>query len=198
VRLNTRHRSGSVSPLRKFFIPEETCVVLKPSATFSRSRSWKCPTCQKTNLECLPDPHENKKEATESSSSTGNSALDEVKSTDTSVMESTATPPLTDPTATPEPLPVPGSEIVLPQEAAEPRLVIPGPAAPPLTTSPGSRETEAHGQPTSTARAVVQPPSQVVAIARRPSSQPRSPILLDTAIGVLAILVVALLCRRIL
>ncbi|EIN07788.1 UBC-like protein [Punctularia strigosozonata HHB-11173 SS5] len=176
------------------------------------SRNWTCPTCQKMNVDCLPDLPKNDAETGPSSSSSTEHThtteptlpAEHAHTTESSVAtEPTtgATLPLTDPalpapdpTLTPEPLPVPGSEAIVPHEDVEPKLVLSAPEILPASTTATS------SGPVPPANPAAQPQTQVAVATRRATtrSPPRPPMIIDAAIGVLAVLVLAIICRRIL
>ncbi|KAG6376083.1 ubiquitin-conjugating enzyme/RWD-like protein [Boletus reticuloceps] len=149
----------------------------KRLALMQVSREWVCPKCQQTNLECLPDPLQHA--TTTLNESMGLRGL--------SRAPDQLEPPVSRPSPTPLPpaperSPVPETTISDLDQAAISTLV---------TESRPSIVGEQDRTPSGTA-------------ATRGSQLPvhhrshRPPLLLDTAICLLLVLVVALLCRRVL
>ncbi|KIJ69486.1 hypothetical protein HYDPIDRAFT_106112 [Hydnomerulius pinastri MD-312] len=143
------------------------------------SREWVCPNCQRTNLECLPDP-------TQEAATTLNPPI-AVRGLSRTEDEALATP-LDSP-----PLPTAPERSYAPETSAltlitpeSPASLIP--ASEPETTINQDQESSL----ASRSEAIRGSPQ-----ALRHSSH-RPPLLLDTAICVLLVLVVALLCRRVL
>ncbi|KAI0721553.1 ubiquitin-conjugating enzyme/RWD-like protein [Cerioporus squamosus] len=170
------------------------------------SREWVCPRCNMSNLEHLPDPPASESSASSSSSS-------ESSSTDNSTTSSSPVPVTVDPTPSDTPLalaPQP-PEPVVPQpqpvqEAITIRraipLIAPKPTRPHAHASIVSRSfspprTPDQSQPATqpATRDGTPQPALVAAVRATPR---RPPILLDTAICVLLVLMFALVARRIL
>ena len=149
---------------------------LMSSYDSSRSRDWVCPRCNRSNLECLPDPPQSN-----DSSTSGSGSVREVQTS--SEAEVVPTPA--------EAIPPQPSQI----EASVPeREVIPDEAE-------GARRSESDDTSPHSSVSSVATSSQNIRQAGpasfRPSHTPRPPMLLDTAICVLLVLVFALLCRRV-
>lgn len=179
---------------------------------FLRSRNWTCPTCNKPNVECLPDPP-----APATSSETSEPSTAEQKSnpppapisaTESSQpsqpppahqqQPSSPSVPLLAPTPT---RPVASVNLVVNQEPTSPVFI--GPSTPvddpseEASSSPSVTTASASHGSTSTSTQTQSPPSDRPPIILRRST-PRPPIILDTAICVLLVLVFALICRRVL
>ncbi|ESK92990.1 ubiquitin-conjugating enzyme e2 [Moniliophthora roreri MCA 2997] len=154
------------------------------------SRAWCCPTCQQTNLELLPDPVTS--DNTKSSSQPADSGPA--------------------PTGT-ESSPLPQSDVSAARQTTRdaernaidpdvsPSPVSPQQPAPPRTEEVGAQPDIQGPQPSPTSRPTNLAPSAsprarpVAYQAATPTSRP--PLMLDTAIGVILVLVFALICRRI-
>ena len=134
-----------------------------------RSREWVCPKCQQTNLECLPDPPQHV--ATTLSEPAGLRGL--------SHTQDPVDPPIPRPSPTPLPL--------APERSSRPETSISDPDSATISTLVTKSEPSIPGERDSRGS---QP-----AIRRRSH---RPPLLLDTAICVLLVLLVALLFRRVL
>lgn len=152
------------------------------SYDYSRSRDWVCPRCNRSNLECLPDP------AQSNDSSTSGSVSEVQTSSEAEVV------------------PTPAEAIALQSSQTE-ALVSEREANPDRAEGAGRMEsdntTSVVTSPHSSASSVTTS-SQNVSGSRqagpapfRPSHPARPPMLLDTAICVLLVLVFALLCRRV-
>jgi ubiquitin-conjugating enzyme E2 J1 len=133
------------------------------------SREWVCPKCQQTNLECLPDPPQHV--ATTLSEPAGLRGL--------SHTQDPVDPPIPRPSPTPLPL--------APERSSRPETSISDPDSATISTLVTKSEPSIPGERDSRGS---QP-----AIRRRSH---RPPLLLDTAICVLLVLLVALLFRRVL
>ncbi|KAI0646855.1 ubiquitin-conjugating enzyme/RWD-like protein [Trametes meyenii] len=178
------------------------------------SREWVCPRCNMSNIEHLPDPPES------SGSESGTSSV----SSDTTVEEkptsgAPSNPPLepaasSDPPvashpteAQPEPaptlLPAPGPTVVVsrPIPLLSPKPTRPAARASIITqsfTPPRTPMPSTSSQPSSEPTTREGTPQPALAAALRQTTPRRPPILLDTAICVLLVLLLALICRRIL
>lgn len=172
----------------------ESCLL----TNMNRSREWTCPHCKQTNLECLPDPQDSSAPSSDSTPSPA-STPDCVAKPLTPVSEPTvpisfisekdvpddAIPSLPLPQAIEPPVkvysPTPTRPII-PVSIVTPRA--PGT---PISRSPSVRTENSDIVPMSQDRSV---------LVRRGPRKP--PIVLDTAICILLVLVFALICRRIL
>lgn len=131
-----------------------------------------CPRCQRSNLTCLPDPSPESKPVGEAT--VGDGARAATSEPDAVVPLATIAPEDVPLPATPNlpPAPAPAEPTLAPRRVSVQRAPTPAPPAAAVT------------------RAVE---------ARTPRvSSPRPPILLDTAICVLLVLVLALICRKLL
>ncbi|KAF8136285.1 UBC-like protein [Boletus edulis] len=138
------------------------------------SREWVCPKCQQTNLECLPDPLQHA--TTTLNEPMGLRGL------------SRAPDQLEPPVSRPPPTPLPPA----PERSPVPEKTISDPDQAAISTLVTESRSSIVGEQDRT-------PSGTEAI--RGSQLPvyhRPPLLLDTAICLLLVLVVALLCRRVL
>ncbi|RDX48364.1 UBC-like protein [Lentinus brumalis] len=169
------------------------------------SREWVCPRCNTSNREHLPDPPASDGSASSSSSS-------ENSSTDNSTATSSPAPLTTDPTPSDTPLalaPQPPEPVPQPQPVQEAitirraiPLIAPKPTRPHTHASLVSQSftpprTPDQSQPaTQPATRDGTPQPALVAAVRATARRP--PILLDTAICVLLVLMFALVARRIL
>ncbi|KAI0781154.1 ubiquitin-conjugating enzyme/RWD-like protein [Trametes elegans] len=179
------------------------------------SREWVCPRCNMSNLEHLPDPPQPgaSSSSTDGSTSASGDTTPGEQSDDASHPNPTSEPTHTpavlkavevvqQPTSAPAPAPVPVSQptiihrpipLVAPKPtrpAARAAIVSPSytpPCTPPRGTPSSSVSTTREGTP--------QP---ALAAALRQTTPRRPPVLLDTAICVLLVLLFALICRRIL
>ncbi|KII88954.1 hypothetical protein PLICRDRAFT_159917 [Plicaturopsis crispa FD-325 SS-3] len=152
------------------------------------SRDWICPHCQQKNIECLPDPPIG-----------GSTSVAEGSSSNVAESETPASTQSSSP-APARPLESNVSESAIPTLVSEPEADV---AA---TTS--SEETEpttpAHiapsdtraGRPADSLLVTGVSPTTAQALHRSPTTRP--PLLLDTVICVLLVLVFALVCRKIL
>ncbi|PCH38338.1 UBC-like protein [Wolfiporia cocos MD-104 SS10] len=155
------------------------------------SREWVCPTCSRSNLECLPDPPA-------SSSASSSSSLASMSPAETG----TTTPASADIhiTSSDRPCPEPASQQApsahVPLVAPIPTRPSPPPpiltcriATPPIQDTKPPPPSRAPSAP----RGQTQPPTEAFTAAcpRRP------PVLLDTAICVLLVLMFALVAKRI-
>jgi ubiquitin-conjugating enzyme E2 J1 len=152
----------------------------------SRSRDWVCPSCNQSNLECLPDPPRPDDAASGSASEVKTSSEAE------------------------EVIPTPTEAV--PAQSAESEVYVPTQVAAP-DGADGASEQERNevttpvtaSSPPSAITPLLNPPGvrgarEGTASAFHPSHAPATvhpPMLLDTAICVLLVLVFALLCRRI-
>ncbi|KAI0003268.1 UBC-like protein [Russula compacta] len=134
------------------------------------SRDWVCPRCNRSNLECLPD-------APQSNDASTSGSISGVKTSS----EAEVVPPL----------------------SAETEAPVSGQGA---TRSESDDTTSAVASPPSSASTPSHNPSAVLGARQagpatfrpsHPHATVRPPMLLDTAIGVLLVLVFALLCRRV-
>ena len=150
----------------------------------SRSRDWTCPHCQQTNLELLPDPVavEHPVSRPEDLDSTD---VQEKAETTTKVETTDTTDTSSSAAATTNPPTAPQSNAA----ASEPHVVE---VSPPSQVS--HSVSSVTDSPTPPATSIL--PRQQVAVQR--SSHIRAPILLDSAICVILVLVFALICRRML
>ncbi|KAH7889773.1 UBC-like protein [Phlebopus sp. FC_14] len=142
------------------------------------SREWVCPKCQQTNLECLPDP-------SHQAASTRRPSISEHYGSSSVEAERAQT------------------ELVRPLKASDQSMAQEGHQVGTATTEiseapgvptalPGHESMAGQDQEGLTSQIAARRYSQALDTPRRP------PLLLDTAICVLLVLVVALLCRRIL
>ncbi|KAF9228006.1 UBC-like protein [Gyrodon lividus] len=158
-------------------------VVLNNSdnlALYFSSREWVCPRCQQTNLDCLPDPAQQ-----------AASTLNQLKQLrGLSCTEDQTEPPVIRPAS---PLPT------APERSSAPETSTLGLFAP---DSPVSSTRSAEPEIPITQDQESSVGSHTEAIRGSPQTlhhrSHRPPLLLDTAICVLLVLVVALLCRRVL
>ncbi|KAG9318411.1 UBC-like protein [Chiua virens] len=141
------------------------------------SREWVCPKCQQTNLECLPDPPQN----TPSSLNESAALRGLPRALDQSV------PPVLQPSPTPQPA-APERSSRPETSSSDPDRV--GPST--LATEPGPATIQARESPATAHTEAIRGSPLPVHCSRR------SPLLLDTAICVLVVLVIALLFRRVL
>jgi len=160
-----------------------------------RSRDWVCQRCNRSNLECLPDPAQpNDAPTPESVSEAKTSSEAEVAPTPA---EAEVVPPQT-----------PESKASVSEREANPggtdganRPESDGTASDDKTTMASvvaSSHSSASSAPTPSQNiSDVHGARQAVPASFRPSHTVRPPMLLDTAICVLLVLVFALLCRRV-
>ncbi|KIP04768.1 hypothetical protein PHLGIDRAFT_31212 [Phlebiopsis gigantea 11061_1 CR5-6] len=185
------------------------------------SRHWVCPTCQKSNLECLPDPPASGESSSTSEPNSDLPSGDAIPPAENTLfgvnvdralefLEASATTTVADPVPAfgstqitiqsppliaPKPIrPIDAGSIIAPASPSRPST--PLPSGPPLDEL---RERRLPPPPTpsvQTSRAQTPMSEYIPLVLRR--STPRPPILLDTAICVLLVLVFALICRRVL
>lgn len=187
---------------------------LHTSYVISRSRNWVCPTCQKPNVECLPDPssdapiqytHDDRQESLPPQPPQQDPAEKAFKILDAATATTIADPPapvlpaptlVSPPLIAPKPMrPIDASSIIIPATPSRPSTPLPPvPATVPseMMPAPSSRPQEQAARRESPI-SLSEPPA---ATPRR--SAPRPPILLDTAICVLLVSMFALICRRVL
>ena len=160
-----------------------------------RSRDWVCQRCNRSNLECLPDP------AQPNDVSTPESVSEAKTSSEAEVVP----PPAEAEVVPPQP---PESKASVPEQDANPgsadgatrsesddttsddkttttSVVASSQSSASRTPTPSQNISDVHGA------------RQAVPASFRPSHTARPPMLLDTAICVLLVLVFALLCRRV-
>ncbi|KZT11482.1 UBC-like protein [Laetiporus sulphureus 93-53] len=171
------------------------------------SRDWVCPRCNRSNLECLPDP---------SASAAGSpTSAQEVVPPPHTTQSTTSVGPSAESTETANPAPEAQSPIVLPEQPASssassgsltpvpivaptPRRLtppasiltkrVPTPTAQPVKLQPSSRPDS---------RTQAQPQGDLPAVAAAIQQSPRRPpVLLDTTICVLLVLMFALIAKR--
>ncbi|KDQ59458.1 hypothetical protein JAAARDRAFT_33028 [Jaapia argillacea MUCL 33604] len=154
------------------------------------SRDWVCPHCARSNLECLPDPTD------ADSSDTATTAPTSAPSPSTTATEPAAAatdvspiPPMQTEPALPAVLPPPASMIITTTDAETPKQAEAVSASAPIRQSPSSSDAIGPSRPVE---------YHVGIVAGGNSRSPRPPILLDTAICCLLVLVLALVCRRVL
>ncbi|KAJ8078551.1 hypothetical protein PM082_012834 [Marasmius tenuissimus] len=147
------------------------------------SREWTCPHCQQTNLEILPDPAP--AEHTVSPPTTSESTDAQDKAETTVATDATDTSPPEHATAI-----APTQQ----SNATSERNSEGSPSLPAASVVPDSGVAPIRIQDTTPPVAPILPRQQV-AVQRSPQ---RPPILLDSAIGVILVLVFALICRRML
>jgi len=159
------------------------------------SRDWVCQRCNRSNLECLPDP------AQLNDASTLGSVSEAKTSSEAEVVPTPAEAEV----VPPQPQ---ESKASVPEREANPGGVNGAPRSESDDTTSDDKTTTASVVASSQSRASSAPtPSQNISdvhVARqavpasfRPSYTARPPMLLDTAICVLLVLVFALLCRRV-
>jgi ubiquitin-conjugating enzyme E2 J1 len=160
-----------------------------------RSRDWVCQRCNRSNLECLPDPAQPNDASTSESVSEAKTSS-EAEAVPTSV-EAKVVPP--------QP---PESEASVPERETNPggadgasRSESDDTTSDDKTTMTSvvaSSHSIASSAPTPSQNiSDVHGARQAVPASFRPSHTARPPMLLDTAICVLLVLVFALLCRRV-
>ncbi|KAI0797786.1 ubiquitin-conjugating enzyme/RWD-like protein [Abortiporus biennis] len=173
------------------------------------SREWTCPRCNKSNLECLPDPEPSSAE--NSAEEHNGNVTDASQSTETPLAESVSNKSQPESKeasniATPIPAPnTPSPSTPVSIEVSTPpvRVFAPTPNRPIVPVSivssrtPSTPESRSTSTPTSSEQTRLRgsPAPHSVLIPRSP---PRPPIVLDTVICILLVLVFALVCRRIL
>jgi ubiquitin-conjugating enzyme E2 J1 len=160
-----------------------------------RSRDWVCQRCNRSNLECLPDP------AQANDASTSGPVSEAKTSSEAEV------------------IPTPGDAEVVPPQPPKSEVSVSEQEANPggadgasrsgsddttsgdkttMTTVVASSHSSASSAPTPSQNiSNVHGARQAVPVSFRPSHTARPPMLLDTAICVLLVLVFALLCRRV-
>jgi len=156
------------------------------SYELSRSRDWVCQRCDRSNLECLPDP------AQPNDASTSGS-VSEVKTS--SEAEVVSPQPPESEASVPEPQVNPGGadgasrsesdDTTSDDKTTMTSVVASSHSGASSAPTPSQHTSDVHGA------------RQAVPTSFRPSHTPRPPMLLDTAICVLLVLVFALLCRRV-
>lgn len=181
------------------------------------SRDWVCPTCKKPNLECLPDPSEGQSSHSDPASQpparTTSSTQLQQSETRTGLIErspqvldaataTTVADPQIHPNHSllspnliaPKPIrPIDATSIVIPTSPLpQPSPLAPAPSLP--TEQPPTRASSTRAVD-SQSRTQTPTPERARLLINSPA---RPPILLDTAICVLLVLVFALICRRIL
>ncbi|KAI0637196.1 ubiquitin-conjugating enzyme/RWD-like protein [Trametes polyzona] len=190
------------------------------------SRNWVCPRCNIPNIEHLPDPPESSASASGTQSESAD-AKSEEKAADSAASHPVPVPapaPSSDTPVTvvasqpaeevvqPAPASEPEPELALaPPTVVEPKVVArPIPLVAPKPTRPAARAsifTQSFTPPRTPAppsESATQPttregtPQPALAAALRQTTPRRPPVLLDTAICVLLVLLLALICRRIL
>ncbi|KAI0685491.1 ubiquitin-conjugating enzyme/RWD-like protein [Cytidiella melzeri] len=194
------------------------------------SRDWVCPTCKKTNLECLPDPAEGSlSPSTMLLHETLQNNQHEHPSLDAAdkvfkVLDAATATTIADPPAPPFPVngitsppiiaprpmrPIDAASIIIPATPSRPSTPLPPvaptlpvdmhpePAPSPLSarTLPVPTPTPARSEQSSRIQTPMPSQQTLPLVIRR--SNPRPPILLDTAICVLLVSVIALLWHRI-
>lgn len=157
-----------------------------------RSRDWVCPRCNRSNLECLPDPAQPNDASTLGSVSEAKTPS-EAEVVSTTPAEAVVVPPQPSESeaSVSEPEANPGGADVASQSESDTTSVD--------KTTTTSVIASSHSSASSTPT-----PSQTISDVHdtrpasfRPSHTARPPMLLDTAICVLLVLVFALLCRRV-
>ncbi|KAI0670588.1 ubiquitin-conjugating enzyme/RWD-like protein [Trametes maxima] len=177
------------------------------------SREWVCPRCNMSNIEHLPDPPESSGSEGGTSSVSSDTTVEEkptggvpsnpphelVASSDTPAAphppESQPEPaptllPALEPTVISRPIPLLSPK---PRRPAARASIITQSFTPPRTPMPSTSS-----QPSSEPTTREGTPQPALAAALRQTTPRRPPILLDTAICVLLVLLLALICRRIL
>ncbi|KAJ8517553.1 hypothetical protein ONZ45_g5271 [Pleurotus djamor] len=141
------------------------------------SREWTCPHCKQTNLELLPDPPSQPEVVPAINPS-------DIPAQSTSPVSTSSTSPPSSDTSEDEPVVVHEVNAFMPSGGAT------GPSTPsPAFIARAPRDSTLVGAP---------PTDEATPTASGPRRSPqRPPLLLDTAICVLLVLVFALLCRRI-
>ncbi|KAK7043681.1 hypothetical protein VNI00_008292 [Paramarasmius palmivorus] len=160
------------------------------------SRTWCCPTCQQSNLELLPDPVT----INTDSPTTPPSQSPQLSQPSPAPIETEHSSPtsnvLTAPQTTGEVESMPtldvSSSTAQPPEAAPPGPAITAQYDNQGAQSPSSRPTTDSGASSTRVQPVTH---STLSQSITPSSRP--PLMLDTAIGVILVLVFALICRRI-
>lgn len=182
------------------------------------SRDWVCPTCKQTCLECLPEPPATAGPSSspapayipttesipERPSSPGHAVEHALNILDASTALTVADPPsfiqpavFSPPLIAPKPVrPVNAGSILMPASPSRPSTPLP-PVAPRITEEE-VRPTPTPAPTPSEVSRVQTPVTEHIPILVRRSTAPRPPILLDTTICVLLVLLFALVCRRVL
>ncbi|KAI0665021.1 ubiquitin-conjugating enzyme/RWD-like protein [Cubamyces menziesii] len=185
------------------------------------SREWVCPRCKMSNIEHLPDPPESSGSSSAESSSGDSSVSDETPASESPAENASSNPvsqpvahseppaasqplvihqpvpvPPSGPASMPNPEPVPVQQTIIhrPIPLVAPRPTRPLARAALVTQSYTPPRTPMVSQP-STREGTPQP---ALAAALRQTTPRRPPVLLDTAICVLLVLLLGLICRRIL
>ena len=181
------------------------------------SRDWVCPTCKKSNLECLPDPPEGSPTPAASSfeplARSSSSQLQQPEphadliDHSLKVLDAATATTVVDPPPQIQPDPSLLSPNIIAPKPMRPidaaAIVIPASPLPQSSPLPPAPSLPAEQPPTRTSSTRVDPQSRTQTptperARMMTGSPPRPPILLDTAICVLLVLVFALICRRIL
>ncbi|KAK7693234.1 hypothetical protein QCA50_002800 [Cerrena zonata] len=199
----------------------------------SLSRQWVCPTCNKPNLECLPDPeskpHQHSEGVQAGSTSEPNIETD-ISNAATDVLGTVSASTPSDANNSNQPMAEPSPPVPAIQQPVTPPLKVVAPTpqrpsipspliiAPPRISTPPPTSANSDDDEVDPARPAAldikvpgaprrrQVPEQTqiqTQTAVRPpiiihKSTPRPPIILDTAICVMLVLVFGLVCRRIL
>ncbi|KAL1947625.1 hypothetical protein VTO73DRAFT_13349 [Trametes versicolor] len=176
------------------------------------SREWVCPRCNMPNIEHLPDPPEASASTSGSTSAAGDAPSEQkpVQNTPADPVAAPSDTPAAAPQTAEETQPAPAQSAALePKIIARPiPLVAPKPTrpgavasiftqsfTPPRTPVPPSLPAS---QPTTQPTTREGTPQPALAAALRQTTPRRPPVLLDTAICVLLVLLFALVCRRVL
>lgn len=163
------------------------------SYEFPRSRDWVCQRCNRSNLECLPDP------AQPNDASTSGSVSEAKTSSEAEVVPTPAEAEV----VPPQP---PESETSVSEREANPGGADVRSESDDTTSDDKTTMTSVVASSHSNASSAPMPPQnisdvhgarQAVPASFRPSHTARPPMLLDTSICVLLVLVFALLCRRV-
>jgi ubiquitin-conjugating enzyme E2 J1 len=161
-----------------------------------RSRDWVCPRCNRSNLECLPDPVQ-PNDAASTLGSVGEaktSSEAEVVPTPSDSEVVPPRPPVSE-TSVSEPEANPGGTDGASQSESDDTTSVDKTTMTSVVASSHSRASR--GPTPSQNISDVHGARQAVPASFRPSHTVRPPMLLDTAICVLLVLVFALLCRRV-
>jgi ubiquitin-conjugating enzyme E2 J1 len=153
------------------------------SPNVPRSRDWVCPRCNRSNIECLPDPPQTNDVASGPTSEVKTSSEAEIISTPA---ESNPAQPAESEVPVPtRAAAVDGASEVRGSEVTTPVVT----SSLPSSSTPLSTPTSVRGAHQASTTPAFQP--------SHTSTTVRPPMLLDTAICVLLVLVFALLCRRV-
>lgn len=165
-----------------------------PSYELPRSRDWVCPRCNRSNLECLPDPDpaQPNDAGTLSVSEAKTSSEAEVVSTPPDSEVVPPQPPKSEPSVSEPEANTAGTDGTS-QSESDDTTSVDKTTLTSVVASSHSSESSAPTQNISNVHGARQP----VPVSFRPSHTARPPMLLDTAICVLLALVFALLCRRV-